>query len=183
MKKTEPVNIEGQHIQYAKEAKILGLKLGVNGYTKHVKDITNKAQVALNTIKRFQFLNTNIKLHLVKACVLPILTYPAYALNALSNSQILKLQRKQNEALRFAYNEKHPFTKNTEELHKLAQLDPINITVHTRGNYIKHKMIYTLKDTTYHITINEHEQEQEHSWFRKPINKISKLPPRPLYTG
>ena len=155
--------------------------MGTNGYSKHIKDIINKTQLVLTTIRRFDSLNTNIKLHLVKACVLPILTYPAYSLNAISKSNLLSLQRKQNKALRFVYSEKYPYTKNTAELHALAKLDPINRTLYARGNQIKHKLINIIKDNTYTNTIQGHEQGREHAWFKKPINTISKEAPRPLY--
>ncbi len=40
MKKMRPVTIDGNNIPYAKDAEILGLKLGTHGYSKHIKDIT-----------------------------------------------------------------------------------------------------------------------------------------------
>lgn len=91
--KTAPVLIGGQITSYANKAKILGLLLGRTGYKKHVDEISQKANIALNTLRRFHSMDIDVKLHLVKACVLPILKYPTYALNALSKSQILKLQQ------------------------------------------------------------------------------------------
>ena len=60
---------------------------------------------------------------------------------------MLSLQRIQNKALRFTYNEKYPFTKTSEELHSQANLLPINLTLHKRGNQIKHKLEEILDDT------------------------------------
>ena len=100
-RKMKPVTIDGKNIQYASEAIILGLKLRTRGFTKHVKDLSNKAQIALKTIRRFDALNTNIKVHLAKSRVIPILTYRTYALNSITKSLLLSLQGKQNKALRF----------------------------------------------------------------------------------
>lgn len=183
LKKLRPVTINNTIIPYAKEAKILGLKLGTHGYNKHIKDLTDKAEIALTTLKRFSTLNTNIKLHLIKACVLPILTYPSYALNAASKSQLIRLQTKQNKALRFVFNEKYPFTKTTAELHALANVKPINLTLHIRGNNTKHSLTDILQDNTYINTIEHHDREREHSWFKKAINTLSRDEPEPIYTA
>lgn len=47
----KPDIIERKQLHYAKDAKILGLTLSRNAYTKHIKDITNKAQIALTHLK------------------------------------------------------------------------------------------------------------------------------------
>ena len=182
IKKTEPVTIDGNIIPYKQEAKVLGLKISNTGYNKHVKDTINKSMLALNTIKKFSKLNTKIKLHLVKACVTPILTYPAYVLNALATTQILKLQRTQNKALRFVYNERYPYTNNTKDLHTLAKMEPINKTIHHRGNTIKHKITHIIKDTNYTLAINDHNLNRDHIWFRRPVTNLSNNPPAALFT-
>ena len=182
IQKTEKVNINGNNIPYKKEAKVLGLKINNRGYNKHVKEVNNKASIALNTIQKFSKLSTNIKLHLVKACVLPILTYPAYVLNALPKTQIQKLQTTQNRALRYVHNERYPYTKNTIELHEMTNTEPINKIIHLRGNQLQHKLTHVLQDPTYTNTIHDHDQYRNHSWFRKPITNITKQTPPPKYT-
>ena len=182
IKKTSPITIDGEIIPYANTAKILGLKLNRQGYSNQIKDTARKTTAALHTIKRFEKLDTNIKLHLVKACVLPILTYPVYTLNALSCSQTLSLQKIQNKALRFAFGEKYPYTKTTEELHQQANIEAINITLYNRGNTIKHKLENILQDNTYINAIQNHQEGNEHTWFRRPINRLCQHIPMPLYT-
>ena len=93
MKKTAPVTLNNNNIEYNKQAKILGLNITIHGYNKHINEIKKKATLALSIIRRFYLLQPTIKLHLVKACVLPILTYPAYPLNSISKSALLKLQK------------------------------------------------------------------------------------------
>ncbi len=58
---------------------------------------------------------TKIKTHLVKTLTLPILDYPPIPIHALSKTQILKLQRVQNRAMRFATNQRYHYTLNTEK--------------------------------------------------------------------
>ena len=183
LKKTTPVYIEGKLIPYSNKANILGLKLGIHGFSKHIADISNKASLALNTLRRFDKLDTYIKLHLVKAYVLPILTYPTYALNALSKTHILNLQRIQNKAIRFAYNEYYPYTTTTEELHLRSNLDPINITLHKRGIKTKLKIENILKDTTYINAIRENQQARDHGWFKKPYKILNNINIQPIYTS
>ena len=50
-----------------------------------------------------------------------------------------------------------PYSKNTEDVHTLAKLDPINITIYTRGNQIEHKIINILR---HHIHKHNHDHEQ-----------------------
>ena len=69
----------------------------------------------------------------MKACVLPILQYPPYPLNTLSNKSVLVLQKVQNKALRFAMEEKYPYTRNTEELHNQARLEALECYITRNG--------------------------------------------------
>ena len=174
MKKTLPVSIEKEAVEMSKHAKILGLTLSRHGYNKHVNEMINKATVALFTIRRLQHLKSNIKLHLVKACILPILTYSTYPLNSISKTSVL--------ALKFTFNEKYPYTKTTEELHQLAKVKPINTTLCERGNKIKSQLIYKIKDPTYIDLITNYEGTQDHNWFRKPIIILDKDKPPPIFT-
>ena len=182
MKKTSPVILNNQVIEYRANANILGLHITRQGYSKHINEIKRKASLALSTLARFNQLKTNIKLHLVKACVLPILTYPAYPLNSLSKAAILSLQRIQNKSLRFAFNEKYPYTKTTEELHQLAKVHPINITLYDRGNTIKNKLLHVLNDPIYNNLITSIDNNEDHTWFKRPISTLSNNKPAPLYT-
>ena len=182
LKKTTPVNIEGNIIPYSKNANILGLKLGIHGFSKHVADISKKATLALNTIRRFEKLNTNIKLHLVKACIIPILTYPTYTLNALSKTHLLSLQRIQNKAIRFAFNDYYPYTTTTKELHLRSNIEPITITLHNRGNKIKQKIENSLQDPLYLLATREYQHDRDHGWFKKQHKVLNEINIQPVYT-
>ena len=180
--KKSPVNIEGNIIPYSKNANLLGLKLGTHGFSKHVADISKKATFALNTLRRFKKLNTNIKLHLVKAYILPILTYPSYTLNALSKTHLLSLQRIQNKAIRFALNDYFPYTTTTKELHLRSNIEPINITLHSRNNKIKQKLENSLQDPLYLLATREYHHDINHGWFKKPHKVLNQINIQPIYT-
>lgn len=125
--KTEPIIVNQTHIPYSREGTILGLHINSTGLLGHVAHHRNKALQALTTLKRFNILPDKIKAHLVKAYITPILTYPAYPLNALSKQSTLKLQTVQNKAIRFAFNDNYPYSHTTRELHNQANIKPINI--------------------------------------------------------
>lgn len=180
--KTHPITINGTNIPYSNKGKILGMHINTRGINIHIKHIKNTAKTTLSTIRRFQGLSTNIKTHLIKACVLPVITYPPYPLNAISRSATISLQTLQNQALRFASAERYPYTKTTEELHQISNTSPINITLHNRGNKIKEKLVNNLQDELYRSLTSE-ENHSEHSWFRKPYLQLSKDQPPPLYTS
>ena len=182
IKKTSPVTLNNQVIEYGANANILGLHITRQGFSKHINKIKQKASIALSTLTRFRQLKTNIKLHLVKACILPILTYPAYPLNSISKAALLSLQRIQNKSLRYAFNEKYPYTKTCKQLHEIAKVQPINTTLYDRGNKIKHKLIHKLKDPIYTNLIANDDNNEDHTWFKRPIVTLNKDRPAPLYT-
>ena len=71
---------------------------------------------------------TKIKTHLIKALVLPILDYPPIPTHTMSKTQITKLQKVQNKALRFATNQRHPYTMNTIQIHEHTNTTPHTAT-------------------------------------------------------
>ena len=75
----------------------------------------------------------NIKIHLVKALILPILDYPPIPTHTMSNNQIKKLQKIQNKALRFATNQRYPYTMTTLQIHAHTNTTPLNIRLHNRA--------------------------------------------------
>lgn len=181
--KTEPINVNNHIIPYSSKANILGLTIHNKGYTRQITNNIAKAKHALYTLKIFHKLTTNIKLHLIKACVIPMLIYPDYPLATLSKHAISKLQKIQNQALRFAYNEKYPYRKTTLDLHQLSNLKPINIILHERAQKTKYTLQHILQDNTYIQTITENQNNNsEHTWFKKTAKALEREVPQPLYT-
>ena len=61
-----------------------------------------RARKVLCTLFRFRSLKTKFKMQLIKTLVLPYLYYPPVPLHLASKNQMRKLQRVQNDSLRFA---------------------------------------------------------------------------------
>ena len=84
--------------------------------------------------------NVKIKTHLVKALVIPILDYPPVPIHTASVNQTKILQKLQNKALRFATNQKYPYTRNTKEIHEDTNMEALNIRLHKRSQNIWHRL-------------------------------------------
>ena len=180
-KKTEPITVNNMNIPYAKDGIILGLRVNKTGIINHVTHTRNKANYALSTIRRFHSMHTRIKLRQVKVFVSPILTYPSYPLNSISKSSTLKLQRILNKSLRFAHNQRYPYTHTTAELHRLSSMAPLNITLDNRGKKTRNKLTNIIQDPEY-IRILTTNDQHEHSYFRKSFLKLNNPEPPPLFT-
>ena len=121
-----------------------------------------------------------IKTHLVKALILPIIEYPPIPLHTMSNNQISKLQKIQNKALRFATNQKYPYTMTTEQIHTHTKTTPLNIRLHYRAQAIWERLeeldlpaYHTLKD-------NLHQIDKFHRDYPSSLKSCSTIP-TPIY--
>ena len=115
---------------------ILGLTITKTGYYEHVKNRRNIALQSLIKLYRFKDMPTKIKTQLVKTLVLPILDYPPIPTHTLSKTQISKLQKIQNRALRFATGQRYPYTLNTREIHHITKTIPVNQRLHLQAEKI-----------------------------------------------
>lgn len=113
--------------------KILDTEISRNGINKQVVEVVAKAGAALFELYRSLDLPENIRVHLIKAYMIPILLYPIIPVYATIKTAQSKLKKIQNKALRFAYNEKHLNTRNTKTLHELENIEPVNYTLHVRA--------------------------------------------------
>lgn len=162
------------------KGKILGLNITSSGYNKHIEARKNQAIQTLTKLYRFQNMPTNIKVHLVKTLILPVLDYPPIPTHAMSQNQLSQLQITQNKALRFAFNQRYPYTHNTIQLHQLAKIDPINVRLYNRAVKIwetierQHIPLYT------QLTENIEHIENYHTYFPSSLMKITN-PPLPVY--
>ena len=77
--------------------------------------------------------------------------------------------------------EKYPYTRNTEQLHTLAGLEPLNVTLQERGLHTKEILLNGIKDNNYKESIT-YANNKEHGWFKKPILKINQGKPHPIFT-
>lgn len=104
---------------------------------------------------------------------------PPYPLTKLSKISILSLQKIQNNALRFVYDEKHPYTGNSGKLHQTAKFEAVNLKVFERGLHVKNRLLSTITDSTYG-KITADNCNVKHGWFKKLILHLNKGRPRQL---
>ena len=125
--KKHDIIINGTKIDYSENGNILVLTISRSGIIKHISETRNKGVHALTELRKFRNIPTGIKINLIKAYVLPILRYPIIPLVTSSKKSIKKLQTVQNQALRFAFNERFPYVKNTVTLHEESNIEPLNL--------------------------------------------------------
>ncbi len=179
-KKTKDVIADGELLEFAGRGKILGMSINTQGYNKHVSDTVNKGKRALSELYKFKNLPSKLKLHLIRAYVLPILEYPVIPIATCSKAQLLKIQTIQNSALRFAYDERFPFQRDTKTLHELSNLEAINVRLHKRATQIWETLDH-LQDPIY-IQLKDEHNDRSHSWFPSSMALIEEQPPQPIYT-
>lgn len=179
--KKQDIIINNTKIIYSDQGKVLGLTITRTGYGKHIKENKNKSIRAINELHYFYNLPTNIKIHLIKAYILPIIRYPTIPLVTISRSNKRILQVIQNKALRFAFNEKRPYTRDTKTLHELAKLDPVNLYLHNQAKQILNKM-QTPHYEEFSNILENYEENLNHVWFRKKKNILEEGEPERRYT-
>ena len=127
LKKTLPININGEIIQYNNSGKLLGLNFTSNNFFKKQNDENiRKAKAALRRLWRFRTLKKTLKLRLYKTLILPIILYPVIPLNTCSDHQIERLQKIQNRAVRWICNERWPIICPLIQRHEELKLEFIN---------------------------------------------------------
>lgn len=180
LKKTIPLNVNDELIQFKNYGKCLGLSLTASGYCKHIEERRNIALAALKKLYRLHNMSEKIKTHLVKALILPILDYPPIPIHTLSNNQLSKLQKVQNKALRYATNQRHPYTMTTIQIHEHTNTTPLNIRLHNRAKDIWSRL--ETINTPAHQEILEHHShiEKYHKDFPSSI-KACNTTPTPIY--
>ena len=133
------VIVDGHHWE-APEGNInlLGLSINRRGLINaQVAKQVLKARRSLASLYRFRSMRTKFKLHLVKALVLPHLFYPAVPLHLASRNQMRKLQRVQNQALRFAFGIKWQSFTTNKAIHQMKPCHrPVNQELYWRAKRI-----------------------------------------------
>ena len=181
VKKKDNIVINGNPINYTDNGKVLGLTISRTGIAIHINNIKNRANIAINELRIFKNLPTNIKTHLVKAYILPILRYPIIPLITASKENLKKLQTVQNTAIRFACNERFPYTKNTQTLHEDTDIEPLNSYLYKQVTKLYNKM--STPHFEYFSTIlDNYEGHKDHNWFKKIKNILDRGEPVKKYT-
>ena len=181
--KPAPLTIDGTRTEFSPTGVILGLSVSTRGYTSHVTTRVCKARAALATLYRFRSLDTKIKLHLIKALIIPILLYPPIPTHALSRNAISRLQRVQNSALRFALGTRWDDFRTSESLHEEASIPAINIRLHDLAYSTWQRMAEEGWDQFRLIQeLHEGAPDRSHAWFPRSLLALERDPnPAPRY--
>ena len=164
-----PLIVDGDIMEYSNEGTLLGLKITKRGYYSHMKEKNARAHALLTKLQRFQNLSQKNKKQLYLSLVRSLLEYPPIPISAMSKTQIEKLQKIQNRALRFMYNIKWYDLVTTEELHRRADIPRIEELLKLRTETIWNK----IEDLELIDFIEEEDDENElrggrmHTWFRE----------------
>ena len=120
-------------IPISRTNKVLGLTIDNHlRFNVHITEKVAIAARALSSLERFRDSSRKTKLHLYKALILPLITYCPLALSLSARTNLLKLQRIQNRALRFVCGAKWHDFRTSLSLHEESAVSPINITLHNR---------------------------------------------------
>jgi hypothetical protein len=103
------VTINGQKISFEKNPKFLGIKFDgyLNG-SEHIDEIKEKTKNRLNILRILSFkkrwmINVNVLINIYKSLIRSIIDYSAFLVSFASDSQLERLERIQNEALRIIF--------------------------------------------------------------------------------
>lgn len=180
VKKKNNIEIGGTHIEYSQHGKVLGLTMGRTGIEHHINTTVIKGRNNLSELYRFRQLPEKMKVHLVKAFIIPILQYPPIPLATVSRYKQNKLQKIQNSALRFAYNVRWEQHRTMKSLHEQANLDPINYSLHQKAEKIFQK-IQTIEDPQVTYILDNYEEDKNHLYYSKTKISLDRGPPGKIY--
>ena len=140
--KTPDVRINGEIIPHSNTGKLLGLNFSfANFFTKQVQINRKNAEGALTSLYKFTYLKKQLKIRLYKTLVLPLITYPIIPLNAISKTQMKKLQVVQNKALKWINNEYWPLRCPFALRRAQNKIEPIADRIKRLAEGVWHKII------------------------------------------
>ena len=146
-------DIPHHNISHTITGKVLGLNIKSTGFTHHNKVRKNIAQSQLTKLYRFQNLSSNNKRKLYMTLVRSSLIYPIIPMHTSSKTQMLALQRIQNKATRFINNTRLSDRISSEQLHNMAELEPLNVVTHKQAQNIWNTVEHTLQVNTNEYTL------------------------------
>ena len=142
--KKSPVTIDGVHIPISKSVKILGYKLSINKHsTQHINTSINRARNQLHKLRRFSNAPSKMKSILYKTLIRPILEYPSVPLATTTKTNLVKIQRIQNQALRYIDGSKRSDKIKMSSLHEKYKYPAMNIRLYKLAKKCINKIINT----------------------------------------
>lgn len=178
----ENISTNTRAIATQHQGTLLGLTISRSGYASHINKRCDHARTTLGKLYRFRTMPTKLKLHLVKTLIIPILEHPPVPTHTLSKTQISKLQKVQNKALRFATNQFYASTLTNEQIHINTNTFPINIRLHLQATRIWARIALLNLPLHTHLTNNLPNIERFNHSFPSSLRRLqSDSHPEPCY--
>ena len=177
---TLPVIINDRTIPYASNGKVLGLRLSTNGYKSHITNNIQSAQVRLARLYRFRQLSAPNRRKLYNAYVDSTLLYPTVPLHATTVTNMTRLQRVQNRGTRYITGHTQLDRLTSQELHRRANLTPINQRLHDRATKLWSQYYDTL-DEDLQLTLENPRPDRTKLAFPSSLAVSQSPTPPPIY--
>ena len=164
--------------------KVLGLNFKSYSFTAEQCEVqARRANEIVTAMYSLQGLDIKAKLHLVKALVITILTYPCTPLNTVSITGAQTLQSPLNKALNFVYSNHWPNSVTAKILHERAKIDPINLIIHDRAVRVWDKIAAGISaDIETFNEIIDLPFDKPHCRLPSSYGRSRKNPPPRMYT-
>ena len=176
-----PLEVEEEIIPYARDTKLLGLRLTRRGFTRQVTHNRGVASATLSKLRRFSRFRPHLKLRLYKTLVRPQLEYPAVPLHVAKPSRVQQLQSVQNNALRWVHGARWPAPPlSAVVLHRNYRVEPLNQRLWRLARRIWERLLEARDPMLWRIDYQEAgipEGARDHSWW--PRSRPHALGPRP----
>ena len=176
------VVVDNTLMPFKRQAKILGLTLTTRGLTSHIRERKMQANTQLTKLKRFRKLNTKTKLNLYKTLIRPIMEYPAIPICVVSKSNMQRLQKTQNKALRNVWggNPREERITNVE-IHRRLEMETLNVRLYHMAQKVWTKMEIIKPEIVAHsLELNEDRNYVDHTWWPRLATYINRDVPEPL---
>ena len=174
-----PVRINNNIIPFSPQGGVLGLRISSTGYHNHISKNSQTAKIRLTKLYRFNNLNPSNKRKLYNAFVDSALLYPTIPLHSASKSNISRLQKIQNGGTRFITGHSRLDRLTSEQLHRQANMLPVNQRLHDRAKNTWQKY-YDSLDVQTQIKLNHPRPDRAHRSFPDVSTGDTPTPP-PIY--
>ena len=180
--KPKDVYVEGTKVPHKSSIKILGMTFTTYGLSNHIKQRKNLADKQLLKLKRFKNLDYKLKVQLFTTMIRPVIEYPVTPICVASKTNIQKLQKTQNKALRACWPGDVIGKRITNtQTHDRFQLEIINVRLFRLASSTWTKLEVIDNDLTNHSNELNSTNEQDHRWWPRISPYLQRGEPAPLY--
>ena len=180
--KPEKIKINNKEMNMVQKLSVLGLCIGRTGLNTHLKQRLQMARQRNKKLARFHQFNSKIKNHLYKSITRPTFEYPISPTAVMSKTNMSKLQSFQNRCIREIVKNTEEEDKNIEELHDFLKLQPVNVRYKERMDKVTGRFVNIHEDLYQRFwEVNADNATQDHNWWRRQCEYISKDMPEPRY--